>query len=511
MGSWLRRQFAGPPPPREGFTTTGMMGGDAVGIDGLGVGTPTMGGEASPPSGLPTAFATIKVLSGLQGTLPRKIHERDAAAMTPLEPPDLAYLWGSPNAGVQVPKSWWVGGFAHLEGWANIFIWKSRLGQRVNGLYLIHPSRVGVHLRDDGRKVFTLDGNAEPQYTTDDILHIPGLSFDGVKGIPPVQAGASTHALAGLQAGWSRTFLRKGAAVTGVISLEGDADGADIKQFYEDWDERHAGVNNVGSVVVLTGAGKFERVTVPPEEAQLLESRMFSREEVLGFYAPGLPHHLLGWRSNTSNFGTGIEAQGRHLVQHVLINRLELIEDAIYHELLPPDLEFTFDVSRLLRGDLKTQAEIATKMRQAVTLTADQWLAQVGLPGRGIEDDYLVPKNMERISAATGEPLEETPDPPPMAPPNMPPALPDPDEADDQAARATGVVEGRCGNPDCASRRDGRPGRVLVKYIGWAEARCRTCGEVTAFGSPHSLRDGADVAEAVAERLNRRMLAAGVS
>ena len=239
---------------------------------------------------------------------------------------------------------------------------------------------------------------------------------------------------------------------------------------------------------------------------------MFSREEVLGFYAPGLPHHLLGWRSNTSNFGTGIEAQGRHLVQHVLINRLELIEDAIYHELLPPDLEFTFDVSRLLRGDLKTQAEIATKMRQAVTLTADQWLAQVGLPGRGIEDDYLVPKNMERISAATGEPLEEAPDPPPLAPPQLPPSIPDPDEAEDQATRATTLLlEARCQNDDCPSRRGGRPGKLLAQNVGAAGPAMPRLQQTTRIARGQVLRDGADVAEAVAQRLNRRMLAAGVS
>ena len=511
MGSWLRRQFAGPPPPREGFTTTGMMGGDAVGIDGLGVGTPSMGGESAPPSGLPTAFATIKVLSGLMGTLPRKIHERSAAAMTPLEPPELQYLWGRPSRDVQVPKAWWSTVFAHLDGWANVVTWKRTLGSHIIGLAGIHPSRVQYVVEND-RKYFILDGNRDRKYTTDDILHIPGLSFDGIKGIPPVQAGASTHALASLQAMWSRNFLRQGAGVTGIVNLEGDPADDAVDQFYEDWETRHAGAANVGSVVVLSGAGKFERVTVPPEEAQLLESRMFSREEVLGFYAPGLPHHLLGWRSNTSNFGTGIEAQGRHLVQHVLINRLELIEDAIYHELLPPDLEFTFDVSRLLRGDLKTQAEIATKMRQAVTLTADQWLAQVGLPGRGIEDDYLVPKNMERISAATGEPLEEAQEPPPMAPPNMPPALPDPDEAADQAARAsTLLLEARCQNDDCPSRRGGRPGKLLAQNVGAADLQCPDCKQTTRIARGQVLRDGADVAEAVAQRLNRRMLAAGVS
>ena len=224
MGSWLRRQFAGPPPPREGFTTTGMLGGDAVGIDGLGVGTPTMGGESGPPSQLPTAFAAIKVLSGIQGNLPRVVHEREAPAMKPIREPSQRFLWGPPHMDCQAPKAWWVQGFAHFEGWANVYFWRSRLGSRDTALFALHPSRVSPFRDAQDRKRFVIDGNHDKIYTGDDILHIPGLMFDDVKGIPPVQAGAPTHALANLQGAWSRNFLRQGAGVSGIVNLEGDPD-----------------------------------------------------------------------------------------------------------------------------------------------------------------------------------------------------------------------------------------------------------------------------------------------
>ena len=81
--------------------------------------------------------------------------------------------------------------------------------------------------------------------------------------------------------------------------------------------------------MLQAAAPSSNAITIPPEEAQYLQSRQFSREEVLGFYAPGLPHHLLGWKSNTSNYGTGVEAQARHLVQHVLLNRMSLVSSAI--------------------------------------------------------------------------------------------------------------------------------------------------------------------------------------
>ena len=512
MGSWLRRQFAGPPPPREGFTTTGMMGGDAVGIDGLGVGTPSMGGESGPPSQLPTAFAAIKVLSGIQGNLPRVVHEREAPAMKPIREPAQRFLWGPPHMDCQAPKAWWVQGFAHFEGWANVYFWRSRLGSRDTALFALHPSRVSPFRDAQDRKRFVIDGNHDKIYTGDDILHIPGLMFDDVKGIPPVQAGAPTHALANLQGAWSRNFLRQGAGVSGIVNLEGDPTDDVVDQFYEDWDERHSGAANVGSVVVLSGAGKFERVTVPPEEAQLLESQQFSREQVLSFYAPGLPHHLLGWDSQASNWGTGIEQLGRHVVEFVLLNRLEQIEDAITNTLLPPDLELTFDVSRLLRGDLKTQSEIALRMRQHAVLSAEEWRGQMGMAARNIGDDFLSPQNMNRLDARTGELIEEAKEPAPMAPPQLPPSIPDPDEEDERAAFTTPLLlEARCQNDGCPSRRGGRPGKLLAQNVGAADLRCPDCKQTTRIARGQVLRDGDDVAEAVAERLNRRMLAAGVS
>ena len=502
MGSWLRRQFAGPqagpPPERSGFNMSGYIDGGDPGIDGLGVGSSSMGGESRPPSGLSTSFATIKVLSGIQGALPRTISERDSAAHTPLRLPHLSYLWGKPNRNIQVPKSWWTGAFAHLEGWADIFMWYNLFGSTLTGLNLIHPSRVHVFIRG-GRKYFTLDGNATPEYTTDEILHIPGLSFDGVRGIPPVQAGMLAHRLSNLQNQWSSNFLRQGAGVSGIVSIEGDGDEDAIKQFYKDWDERHAGASNVGSVVVLSGAGKFERVTVPPEEAQLLESRMFSREEVLSCYAPGLPHHLLSWRSNTSNFGTGIEQQGRHLVEFVLLNRLELIEDAIDHNLLEPEMQFNFDVSRLLRGDLKTQADISVKMRQATTLSADEWRAQMHMPGRGIEDDYQSPKNMTRIGASSGEDLDAG-EPAPRQQPPMRPPMQDP---------AALLLEARCNNAACRSTRGGRPGKLLAQNAGDVDLYCTDCKATTRIRRGQVLRDDLDIAHAVAERVNRRLILSG--
>lgn len=455
--SVLRRLAAGPPRP---IGSTGFYG-DSLGSDGLGIGTGAP--ESLPPSNLAVAFAAIKFLASNQGALPRLVREEDDLSHKPIKTEEFRFLWGRPNVKWRTsPKAWWVQMFGHFEGWANAYLWKNLyrpgLGQppRVMGLTLIHPYRVRPYLDADDNKRFVLDGDKRRDYGTDQILHIPGMTFDGVKGIPPVEAGLLSHQHGMLLARWGRTFLRKGAAPAGAMMTDAEVDPDTRKAFEEEVRKLYGGPDNVGSIMLVEGGTKFERLTIPPEEAQYLQSRQFEREEILGFYAPGLPHHLLGWRSNTSNFGTGIEAQARHLVQHVLDNRLAVVADAITSELLPDGLVFGFQVNHLMRGDAKSQAQVAQIERQNGTLSAEEWRAQSGRPPRDFDDDYLVAKNMTRIGP-DGQLLDAG-----NGGGTRPPA-PRP------------LPEARCQNPECPSRADGGQGKLLARNVQLATIACPRC------------------------------------
>ncbi len=401
MNLWDRfwsafEESAGPPRRRENYN------GEYQGLRER-----VTGGEdeSQPPSGLGTAFAIIKLLSGVQGTLPRKIVQRDDPTRTPVQDREYQYLLRRPNVDWQKPSvNWWVNGFAHFEGWQNFYAWRDNAAGRTEGLFELHPARVDPFKDELGRVRYRLDGKKTPIYTPDDILHIPGLSFDGVKGISPVRAGLQAHRRAHLLDLWGYSFLKRGISPAVIVSTNDEVDDDAAKEFYKRFEEQHAGYRGAGGAVLLQGGNTIERLVIPPDEAQFLESKQFTREEILGYYAPGLPHHLLGWKSNTSNFGTGVEAQARHLVQFVLINRLAVFESAINDLLLPPELEFSFQVQHILRGDMKTMAEVYKKMREAGVLSADTWLAEFGLPPRGIPDDYLVQSGQTRILRETGKP-----------------------------------------------------------------------------------------------------------
>ena len=490
MSSLLRRAWiaAAAPDPPGGMT--GPRAGLPPGPDGLGVGGMGLSSDAVPPSRVATANSIIKFLSMTQGTLPRLIRERGDLSRRPILSPEFRYIWGAPNRDHRTgAMSFWIRAFAHLEGWNNIFLWRNRLGSRLVSVDLVHPARVAVNV-DHGEKRFTLDGARKPVYTADDILHIYGLSFDGVKGISPVAAGALTHQHADLLDRYGRNFLRRLAAPAVAVMTKDKLDDEATDEFYDLYDEQFGGPERAGGVILVQGGNSIERLTVPPEEAQYLQSRQFTREEVLGFYAPGLPHHLLGWRSNTSNFGTGIEAQNRHLVQHVLRSRLNLIQDAINAELLPADLQMEFSVKDLLRGDAKTQAEVYSKMRDRGALSREEWREEAGFPPAAMPDDFTYAKNATKVDATSGEP---EPEPGAAMPPPGPP-----------------VAELRCGNADCASHAGDRPGKLLGREVVQATIECPDCREVTRH-PPLSARAATDVADAVMAALERRAQPARLS
>ena len=315
--------------------------------------------------------------------------------------PEFDYLWAGPNLN-EYAIPFWVRAYAILEGWSEVFFWRQNFDGRTVGLEILHPSDVKVAGEAGGVRRFKLYGEEHRTYGADEIIHIMGLSWDGKRGVPPVRAATLSHQIAGLQDRFVRTFLRKGANPSGVVSTPSEWDDEALAEFYDGWDDQHGGVAGAGSVVVMQGGATYQPISIHPVDAQLLESRHYSREEVLGCYAPGLPHHLVGWRSNTSNFGTGLEQQNKQLLSHVFKPRQDLVRSVLAEVLLPPELALGYDVEQWLEGDAKTQAEVWSKARQGGVVSREEWRAKMGLAAAPIPDDFWLPKNVRSIAAAGG-------------------------------------------------------------------------------------------------------------
>ena len=485
---FLQRFFAGPPPQPQ-YAEIGESG--EPGLYGIGVGTASAGSK--PPAPIATVAAIINIISQTCGQLPRRVLRDEDHRRAPIVSPQFKHLIGKPNQlDAMGGNAFWEAVFASTEGWGNAYLWVDRLhpGWRgVLGLHFLMPQRVRP-MRVGNRVRYVIEGDKAKSRGVDEIAHIAKNLYDGIEGMSPIRAGAMTHQLAQQAERTALTFFRRGTTVGGVVMHPGELKEPQADEFYDRFRRFHQGGAQAGNVLLLTGNSKYERVGIPPNEAQFLETRQFEREEILSWYAPGMPHHLLGWRSSASNWGTGVEQQSIAFVKYVLLSRLRRVEEIVCDQFLPPELSFEFDVEGLLRGDSKARSEVYAKMRQWGVLSADQWRMHEGQGPRGIPDDYLEPLNMARFNADTGE-LQQAPVQP----------------ASGQGPRRAEVLVGemRCQNDACSSRVGGKKGALLAKNVGSAEVCCQFCGEVATLRGGEVIRDEHDLADALDGELTRRL------
>jgi HK97 family phage portal protein len=159
---------------------------------------------------------------------------------------------------------------------------------------------------------------------------------------------------------------------------------------------RFRGASNAGLTPILEGGWKYERLSMPPAEAELLATREFEIEEICRFY--GVPPFMVGHTSKTTSWGTGIESQ--LLAYHTLTLRpiLKNAEGAIKRRLLAPGersrIDVEFNVEGLLRADSAGRAAFLKSMVEAGIMSRNEARQREGLAPKAGGDDLTVQSNM---------------------------------------------------------------------------------------------------------------------
>ena len=215
--------------------------------------------------------------------------------------------------------------------------------------------------RDEGGRLFyrysrydqeppTMDGSTVI-LSPEDVLHIPGMSFDGLVGLSPIAACRNAVG-AGLSADeYSSRYYANGAAPMGVLEHPGVI--KDPEKLRESWTAAYGGTRNAGRVAILEEGLKFTPISISPQDSQLLETRKFSVEEICRIFR--VPPHLVQDLSR-STFNN-IENQGISFVQYSIVPWTIRWEQALMRSVLKPDERrryvIRFNVDGLMRGAYK--------------------------------------------------------------------------------------------------------------------------------------------------------------
>lgn len=250
---------------------------------------------------------------------------------------------------------------SHLLIWGNAYAQIIRDGAgRVVALYPLLPNKMEVWRDKSGEIYYTYSRTSDENYRDgpailrrQDVLHIPGLGFDGLLGYSPIAMAKNAVGMTIACEEYGASFFANGANPGGVLEHPGVL--KDPKKVRDSWNDVYRGSNNAHKVAVLEEGMKYQQIGIPPEEAQFLETRKFQINEIARLYR--IPPHMVGdlEKSSFSN----IEQQSLEFVKYTLDPWVIRWEQALQRSLFLPKEKTEYfiklNVDGLLRGDYQSR------------------------------------------------------------------------------------------------------------------------------------------------------------
>lgn len=299
--------------------------------------------------GMPAVWRAVNLIAGTVASLPLHAYRSADGGRTRQSTGRAANLLETPHPDMTRFELWETV-MAHMLLWGNAYLWigRNQLGQIVE-LWPIHPSRVKVGRTSDmGRKVYQID-NGDREHDDSTILHLPAFGYDGVCGVSPIRIAREGIGLALAAEEYGAKLFGSGSLATGILQTEQrlTPDQADVLQ--QRWKQKRSGLGSAHETIVLDRGATFTQLTIPPGDAQFIESRRFQISEVARMF--GVPPHMLMDTEKSTSWGTGIEQQGIGFVIYTLRPWLTRTEQRISRILKPEPVYAKFSVEGLLRGD----------------------------------------------------------------------------------------------------------------------------------------------------------------
>ncbi len=283
----------------------------------------------------------------------------------------------------------------HLLLWGNAYAQIIRNGKgEVVALYPLMPDRMTVDRDEYGQLYYEYQTSSDDAPTMKgstvrlrppDVLHIPGLGFDGLVGYSPIAMAKNAIGMAIACEEYGAKFFANGANPSGVLEHPGTL--KDPAKVRDSWNAAFGGSSNAHKVAVLEEGLKYTPISISPNEAQFLETRKFQIDEIARIFR--VPPHMVGdlEKSSFSN----IEQQSLEFVKYTLDPWVSRWEQAMIRSLLSqtekPTYFLKFNVDGLLRGDYQS------RMNGYATARQNGWMSA---------NDIRELENLDRIPAEEG-------------------------------------------------------------------------------------------------------------
>lgn len=369
---------------------------------------------------LDAVWACIKLIANAVKTLPCNVYDETGTKVAS-DSPLYDLLHDMPNLDDTATDFWGMCAVCLcLDG--NFFAEKKMSGARLVGLIPLHPLAVDVKRDDRNNRYYevteryTENGKkgGKRRINEDRMLHVRGDVLPGCdRGLSPIEF--ARHTIGGALAGErvSGQMMKDGLLPQVIVSFDQVLDAkqrTDLHAVLNDFTKSGTG----GGIMPLEAGAKPHTLNVNPKDAQMLESRQYSVEQICRIF--GVPPVMIGHAANgTTTWGSGIEQLILQFTKTCLTPMLRQIESAIFRDLLDAKTRKTtvvkFNMEGLLRGDSAARATFLSTMVGAGIYKPNEARAYENkAPDEG-GDQLIVNGTMTPLAALGQEPAPDQPQP----------------------------------------------------------------------------------------------------
>ena len=330
---------------------------------------------------LSTVWSCVKVISETIASLPISLYEKDSNDKRyVLFDNPLHSLVGEQPSSIYNSFSFFERALVDLCLSGNFFAYIERNnGGFPTQLIPIQCEDVKVYVSPDGREVYyNIEQNSSIPYpitgrvSSDNMLHIKGLSCDGIMGKSPIESAAESLGISLAIEQFAGSFFKNGASLGGILKHPGTLKPETAQRLRASWNQTYSGSINAGKTAILEEGMEFITRQIPNNQAQFLESRQYQISDICRIFR--VPNHLVNDLSNATY--SNIEAQQIDFVVHTITPWIKRIEIALNHKLIPSKDRgknyFKFNLTALLRGDSKSRADYYRTLVNIGVLSPDE-------------------------------------------------------------------------------------------------------------------------------------------
>lgn len=344
---------------------------------------------------LASVWACVRLLSESVSTLPMKVYQREADGSRKLAQSHPVYqvLCRRPNSEM-TPSRFMLMVVASICLRGNAYVEKRMIGSKLVSLIPLLPQCMKVERQDNGELKYTYtEKGVERVVPLKNMMHIRGFGLDGMCGMMPMRIGRDVFGAAMAVEESAAKIFENGIQTSGFF-LSKTLLTKEQRQKNRENLNRFVGSKNAGKVMVLEGDMSYQGITLNPEDAQMLESRSFSIEEICRWFR--VPPFMVGHVDKQSSWASSVEGMNLLFLTNTLRPMLVNIEQEIARCLLngDEDLFAEFSVEGLLRADSAGRAAYYTTALQNGWMSRNDVRRLENMPPIEGGDIYTVQLNL---------------------------------------------------------------------------------------------------------------------